>query len=227
MIRSARPARSMRSFAPSGADLEQVLARGERELAARGVELRGRGLEEGRVRPGEDGAGIGHGFVEEQPEEPVAEIVMRGDVAAAAGLVVAVQAVGEGAQRRGEARPAGIDLVHQVAIDHHQAHQGGEVVALPVAVDVRPARAHRAGEHRVRIEPRIAHPDGDVEGALGRDPAEGFVAGAVDQAQPAVADAPHLQPQQRPCKARQRRDAFRGCAGVFGRNDVRFHVGSG
>ena len=74
-----------REPAPAGADLEQVVGGLQVELAAGRVELGERGLGQGGFGRLEDAAGIGHRLVEHQLVEPVAEVVVRGDVARAAG----------------------------------------------------------------------------------------------------------------------------------------------
>ena len=65
------------------------------ELAADQIQLVQRRLFERRVRAREDGAGVHHRRVEKRGEELVAEIVVGGDVAPAAGTVVAPQPVGQ------------------------------------------------------------------------------------------------------------------------------------
>ena len=95
--------------APAGADLEHVVRRAELELATDEVELGARSVGEGHVRALEQRARVHHGLVEHQPEEIVAEIVVRGDVAPAAGPGVAVQPVRGQAQRRGELREAALE----------------------------------------------------------------------------------------------------------------------
>ena len=61
-------------------------------------------------------------------------------------------------------RPSGIDVVHQMPIDHHEAHQAREIVAVPVAVHIGLAGTQCSAEHHIGIEPRAVHTDGDVEG---------------------------------------------------------------
>ena len=70
--------------APAGADLQQVVARAEVELAADQLELVQRRVLERRARRGEDRRRVHHPLVEEEREEVVAEVVVGGDLAAAA-----------------------------------------------------------------------------------------------------------------------------------------------
>ena len=94
----------------------------ELERAADAVELRLLGFGERHVRPLEQRAGVHHRLVQHQPEEIVAEIVVRGDVAAAAGAGVAVQPVREAPQWRGQARETALQAVERRAIAQQEPH---------------------------------------------------------------------------------------------------------
>lgn len=70
---------------PTGPNLEQVIAGSEIELLTEPIDL-------GDARPSqtlfgglEDSRGVRHRFVEEQPEEVIAEVVVRPDVPPAPG----------------------------------------------------------------------------------------------------------------------------------------------
>jgi hypothetical protein len=71
----------------------------------------------------------------------------------------------------------------------------GEIVALPVAVHVRLARAQGAAEYDLRIKARAAHADGHLERGCDGDGAESFHRIGIDQAQPAVANFAQLAEQ--------------------------------
>jgi hypothetical protein len=94
---------------------------------------------------------------------------------------------------------------------------------MPIAVDVRLAGADGAREHHVGIKTLAAHADGDIEGRPLRHAAEGLVQGAVDEAQPAVADLAQLNEQERARQTSQRRDALLDALRGVCWNDVRFH----
>ena len=64
---------------------------------------------------------IHHRLVEEQPEEIVAQVVVRGDVAARAGAAVAADRMHDFSQRRGEARESGFEPVERVHVQHEAA----------------------------------------------------------------------------------------------------------
>ena len=77
-----------RETAPAGADLQHVVGGFEVELAAGGFELGVRPFGERGVGARKDRAGIRHGVVEHELVEIVAEVVVRGDVARAACLLL-------------------------------------------------------------------------------------------------------------------------------------------
>ena len=117
--------------APAGADLDHMLTLPQPELAADRVELGERGLLERGLPIGEDAAGIGHGRVEHELVQRVAEVVVRGDVARAALAAVAVEPVEDLVQRPAEPRPAAVHAVHQPAVGDEDAYEAREVVAAP------------------------------------------------------------------------------------------------
>ena len=92
--------RVQREAAPAGADLEQVVRRLELELAADEIEPRDLRVVQRLPRMLERRGRVHHRLVEEQPEEIVAEVVVRGDVAARAGAAVAAERVHDLPQRR-------------------------------------------------------------------------------------------------------------------------------
>ena len=162
--------RMQRKAAPAGADLEHVILRPERELAANGVKLRRRRLRERHFRPLEQRTRVHHRLVEEQLEEVVTEIVVRGDIAPAARPRVAMQPVRGPAHQRRQGREIAFHRIERLPVPEHQAQQGGEVVRLPVPEHVRLSCADGAPEGDLGIERGIEHRDGSVgTGAFGAE----------------------------------------------------------
>ena len=133
----------------------------ELELPADAIEPRDLRVVQRLPRMLERRGRVHHRLVEEQPEEIVAEVVVRGDVAARAGAAVAAERVHGLAQRRGEAREPAFEPVERVHVEHEQPHDVDELRRGPVAAHVRLARADRAAECHVAVEPRIVHVDDD------------------------------------------------------------------
>ncbi len=127
-------------------------------------------------------------------EQLVAEVVVRGDVAPAAAAGIAREHMRAAHQPAGEARQAAFHGIQQVAVAHQDAHQRGQVAAVPAAIDVRLAAADTAGESQLPVEGRIAHPHGGVQRLrrIRRGRAQHHVAIRVDHAQLAVAQRPRL-----------------------------------
>jgi hypothetical protein len=162
--------RVQREAAPARADLEHVILRPERELAADRVELRRRRLRERHVRPLEQRTRVHHRLVEEQLEEVVAEVVVRSDVAPASRPRVAVQPVCGAAQRGRQDREAVFHRIERLPVPEHQAQQGRQVVRLPVAEHVRLSCADGAAEGDLGVERGIEHRDAGLgAGALGSE----------------------------------------------------------
>ena len=125
--------------------------------------------------------------------------------------------------RRAQARPAGVHVVHQVTVHHHQPRKPGEIVAVPVIIDVGLARAHGSRENHVRVEARIAHANGHIERHRIGNAAEGFVMAGIDQAQAPEANLAQLDEQHMPGEPGQGGyRLLRESRGVGG-NDVLFH----
>ena len=125
-----------REAAPAGADFEHMVARPQLEFAADAVELVDLGLLQSVVGAVEISAGVGQAAVEEKFVEGVAEIVVIGDIAAAARLRVAAAAM---LQRVREScllytskliGYGGVQINFHIAlrIDHHGLAVGGEHV---------------------------------------------------------------------------------------------------
>ena len=214
-----------RESAPAGADLHQPLAGLQGELAAHRVELGQRRLVQRRMRGLEDAAGIRHRLVEEQAEEVVAEVVVSGDVAPAALRAVVVEPVQDAPQRRADDRQTGIHGVHPVAVDHHDAHQRGQVVAGPVAPDVGLAGADRPAEGGVRPELRLPDLDRRGQVAARGAPAEDALLAVLDDAQFAFRQAREMAEHR--LAAEPLDGAGRKTPGAArGRDDGRLHRGS-
>ena len=213
--------------APAGADLEHVVLRAEAELAADAVELARRRSFEGFVFGLEQRRGVHHVLVEEQPEQLIAEIVVRGDVAATATSRVAHQGAPAAHGPAAEAGESGFHGVEVVAIAHEDAGQGDQIVAVPEAIHVGLAGADAAIQSELPIERGIMHADMRVQGVfrgIGRRPERGFLSGLVDR------DAAVTQALQRIEKASAQDPVLPGrclrverCAidGRFGSGDFR------
>ena len=119
--------------APAGANLQQVVRGLQLQALADVLELVGGGFfQRARLRR-EDGRGIGHGGVEEELEEVVAQVVMGRDVATGTMEGVAVQQV---EHPRGQAPGQTSGAVHvaqQVHVQHEQADGLQQVRAFPQA----------------------------------------------------------------------------------------------
>src|SRR5215203_2585389 len=96
--------------APAGADLEDVVARAELELLAHHLELGERGLLERGVAVLEDAARVHQRGVEHEREQLVAEVVVRGDVLAAAPRRVAHERGAGALERLADGRQLTADL---------------------------------------------------------------------------------------------------------------------
>ena len=161
-----------RQAAPAGADFQQVLAGPEVELAADHVELGQRGLLERRLRRRVDGARVGHGRVEKQREEVVAEVVVGGDVPLRPTARVAIGEMQQFAQWRGHERRAALEAVHHRPVAHHQADEARQVTGAPVAAYIGLRGPHRAAEGRVSPEPAVENLQLDADRARLGDGAE-------------------------------------------------------
>ena len=121
------PCSVQRQAAPAAADFEQVVRRLELELSADEIEPRELGFVQRLPRMLERRGRIHHRLVEEQPEEIVAEVVVRGDVAARAGAAVAAECVHDLSQRRREPRKPALQPVERVHVEHEQPHDIDEL----------------------------------------------------------------------------------------------------
>ena len=78
---------------PAGTNFQQMIIRFQVELAAGCIKLRNGCLLQSRLCCGEDAAGVGHGFIQHQFVQFVADVVVRSNIASAAGLAVPVPEV--------------------------------------------------------------------------------------------------------------------------------------
>ena len=147
---------------PAAADLDHVVARAESELAADAIELLDRRFAEVAGRSGEDPRRVGHGLVEEEREECVAEVVMGAGVSAAAGAAVPVQAVPEPFEGAGYRRETGLHPVQVAGIAKQEGEERGEVVAVPLPFHVGARRADPAAGQDAAVDAGRAHPEPDV-----------------------------------------------------------------
>jgi hypothetical protein len=197
-VRPVLPGGVDRERAPARADLDEPQAGAELELAAEPVHLLDlRGLQVGPGR-GEDRARVAHRRVEEEREEVVGQVVVRGDLAPGAGDGVA-RAVADVLDRRqevAEARPEAVERRHVARAD---GHEGDEVRAAPAALGVALADAEgpaqelapdpgvvelelapqrRAG-HAEAVLAAVGLPDEQLPVVRGTEDAEGDRAGGV------------------------------------------------
>ncbi len=147
---------------PARADLQQVIVRPEAQLRADALELRVLRLLERRLGRLEQGAGVHHRGVEEQREERVAEVVVRGDVGpgAVAGRCGApcrpgAAPVRSTGRQRWRARSMRADVAGG------DADEGHRVVHVPEPVHVglgQPGRAPQdLAPHARRVHGDLAH----------------------------------------------------------------------
>ena len=127
-----------------------------------------RGFFERGVRALEDRARVHQRAIENQLEEIVAEIVVRRDIALAAGPGVAIEIVNEAADGIGEPREAAVDALGDVAIANHDLHERSQIVSRPRARHVSLGRAHAAREREVGIEPMIVDADSRAQIGVGQ-----------------------------------------------------------
>ncbi len=124
------------------------------------------GIAERGVFVAEDRRGIHQVAVQEQLEQRISQVVVRGDVAAAAGAGVARQRVQAAHRHAAEAGQAGLHRIQALAVAHQQAHQRDQVVAFPQPVHIRLANADAAVQRRLAVEARIVDAQVRVQYAL-------------------------------------------------------------
>ena len=160
--------RMNREPAPSGADLDQVIVRAQIQLAADAIDLGRRGFLERRVGALEDRARVHQRAIEHQLEKIVAEIIMRRDIALAAGPGVAIEIVDKAADWIGEPREAAVETLGHVAIANHDLDERGQIVGRPRSGHVRFGSAHAAREREVGIEAMIVDANSRAQIGVGQ-----------------------------------------------------------
>src|SRR5579862_7522778 len=148
--------RSMdRKAAPARPDLEQMILRAQRELAADGVELGDLGFVQRHLLVRENAARIRHGLIEHELVELVAEIVVRVDIAHAPRATVAIHGVKQPLHRSVEARPGTLEALQHLPVAHQDAYERGEVIATPESADIGFAGSDRTAECGIGEELRV------------------------------------------------------------------------
>ena len=122
--------RGQRERAPAAADLEDVVVRAELESLAHPAQLAPLSVRERLVVVLEDRARVGHGLVQEEREEVVAEVVVGLDVPARREQS---RAAVEPRPRLREATPPGMALGARAGVAQEQLEQRHEIVRVPLA----------------------------------------------------------------------------------------------
>ena len=168
-----------------------MVVRAQVELAADAIDLGRRRFFERRLGPLENRARVHQRPIEYQLEEIVTEIVMRRDIALAAGFGVAIEVMEQPAHRIRQPREAAVDALGHGAIAHHDLHERGQVVGAPRARHVRLGGAHAACEREVGIKAVVV--DANRRAQIG-------VSGILTQRNPRAAvfdhEAPAFDPRQ-------------------------------
>jgi hypothetical protein len=177
-----------REPAPPGADLQQVVAGTQVEPLADPLELRPLGLVDARIGAREVRARVHQPLVEEGLEQPVAEVVVCGDVPARAAARVAADQPADplhAAEHGVRAAPPAIEWRQAAGRDPDHGH---EVVRLPQPFHVSLAEPGAAAK-RPPIRARVADIDSSSERRVPRP--EAFPAAPIDDLQ-----APAAHPAQ-------------------------------
>ena len=102
--------------APAGTNFNQMVGGFELQLAANQIKLGYGGFPKARLRRSEDGGGIHQGVVKKQAEKIIAEVIMGGNVAAAAAFRIPVHGMDQFSQRRCNQRIAAIHAIQHMAV---------------------------------------------------------------------------------------------------------------
>jgi hypothetical protein len=108
------------------------------------------------LRVSVDRGGVHQILVQEQLEEVVTQIVVSGNVAAAAGARISTQRCPGAHQRTADAGHTPLHRIELIAIAHQDSDQRDQIVALPHAIHVGLGRPDAAVERGAPIELRIA-----------------------------------------------------------------------
>ena len=212
--------------APARADFKDVVSGLEAERAAERLILCGLRILDGLLGRGPDAARIGHGFVEPEFVKVVPEVVVVGDVLAAALAGIASERVLEAIAESQEVQRGGLGVRTRHAgrlldVLDEPAEHGGEIVRVPIAVHVSLTEADVAVEHAALEELRAvdAEVGGDlwrVAEAAGRAAGQGDVEAAQGHARKRLLDGALVETRAQ--------DLDRGVG--FGTGDVA-HLGGG
>lgn len=154
---AARRRRVSGERAPAGTDFQEVVGRAQLQLVAQALELVVLRTLQRFIRMLVPGARVLQVGVEEQLEELIPEIVVRGDVVAAAAARVRSAEMRDARELPRQPRPGAVEARECVAIAQGQPQQGNEIRRRPLASHVRLAQAAVAREDRAREHPLVMH----------------------------------------------------------------------
>ncbi len=155
------------------------------ELATHALELFDRGLLQSCLRVLKDAARVHHSVVKKQFKHLVAQIVVCGNILAAAQQGVASQCVPYLVDQRHEAARSAVQSVQHLRIAQEQLCQACEVVTVPAPGHVGLARAKSATEGDVHPGSRVVDRQREVRFATAH-PAEAATVVSIDQRQRAI-----------------------------------------
>ena len=144
---------------PAGADLQQMIARGQLQLPANPVVLGTRRFRQSGIRTFEVRAGIHHRLIKHEPKEFVAKVVMRGDILPASRLRIAIEPVHGPEQGPGQYRKTSFHTVQQLAIEDKNTNQCREIVTAPESPPIGIGDPDRPSQCDIGIGVRIADRD--------------------------------------------------------------------
>ena len=104
-----------------------------------------------------DTAGVHHGFIEEKGEHVVTEIVMCGNVSAAALMAVPPEKVHQLVNWPGQPRHTAVDAVEYVTISYEESNQRCQVIDLPESLHVGFAGGDTATKNNITPEPAVTY----------------------------------------------------------------------
>src|SRR5689334_10094797 len=120
-----------RKPAPARADLQQVIARLQVELAAHPIELFCRSRCKRLIGCCKDRAGVCERFVQPEPEELVAQVIVRADVAPTSDACVVAEPMQDPLRLPRDPGRPGVETICGGAVAQEYAKQAGQVVAVP------------------------------------------------------------------------------------------------
>ena len=207
-----------RERAPTGADLEEVIARLQFELPAETIDLRDLRVVEGRLFTFEDPRAVGHRLVEEETEEVVREIVVGGDVLLAAVDGVSVPPVEEpthGAHQPGEAP---VDRLEGAAVAHEESDHRNQIGGAPQSVAVALRHADHSTGRDDSEERAIVHLD--LGGEFAGGPGSESLGVSGDPQREVSARDPRSGVEDRSFREARLVEERRGFRGIEGEGDI-------